>query len=63
MFESRLGLVTRQLARSPYLAGGTFTATDISVTWQMMHIEREVAISLLEAGLRECRGRHLQASL
>jgi glutathione S-transferase len=25
-FESRLGLVTRRLARSPYLAGEAFTA-------------------------------------
>jgi len=32
VFESRLGLVTRQLAHSPYLAGEMFTAADISVT-------------------------------
>ena len=31
VFESRLTLVTRQLARSPYLAGDIFTAADISV--------------------------------
>ena len=31
VFESRLGLVTRQLARTPYLAGAAFTAADISV--------------------------------
>jgi glutathione S-transferase len=35
VFESRLGLVTRQLARSPYLAGATFTAADISVTYAL----------------------------
>jgi glutathione S-transferase len=35
VFESRLGLVTRQLARSPYLAGETFTAADISVTYAL----------------------------
>ena len=31
VFKTRLGLVTRQLARSPYLAGDAFTAADISV--------------------------------
>lgn len=35
VFESRLTLVTRQLARTPYLAGETFTAADISVTYAM----------------------------
>src|ERR687897_1833629 len=35
VFESRLGLVSRQLARSPYLAGDTFTAADISVTYAL----------------------------
>jgi glutathione S-transferase len=35
-FESRLRLVTRQLARSPYLAGERFTAADISVTYALM---------------------------
>src|SRR5262245_35259020 len=30
VFHSRLGLVTRQLARSPYMAGDAFTAADIS---------------------------------
>ena len=35
VFESRLGLVTRQLARSPYLAGETFTAADISVVYAL----------------------------
>ena len=34
-FESRLGLVTRQLARSPYLAGDAFTAADISVSYAL----------------------------
>jgi glutathione S-transferase len=36
VFESRLGLVTRQLARSPYVAGEAFTAADISVTYALM---------------------------
>jgi glutathione S-transferase len=35
VFESRLGLVTRQLQRSPYLAGASFTAADISVVYAL----------------------------
>ena len=35
VFDSRLGLVTRRLACSPYLAGETFTAADISVTYAL----------------------------
>jgi glutathione S-transferase len=35
VFESRLTLVTRQLARTPYLVGDTFTAADISVTYAL----------------------------
>jgi glutathione S-transferase len=35
VFESRLTLVSRQLARTPYLAGETFTAADISVTYAL----------------------------
>jgi glutathione S-transferase len=35
VFESRRGLVTRQLARSPHLAGEAFTAADISVTYAL----------------------------
>jgi len=35
VFESRLTLVTRQLARTPFLAGDTFTAADISVTYAL----------------------------
>jgi len=33
--ERRLKLVAQQLARSPYLAGETFTAADISVTYAL----------------------------
>jgi glutathione S-transferase len=40
VFESRLGLVTRQLARSPYLAGDRFTAADISVTYALEFAQR-----------------------
>lgn len=35
VFDSRLGLVTRQLARSPYVAGDRFTAADISVAYAL----------------------------
>lgn len=35
VFETRLRLVTRQLARSPFLAGEVFTAADISVFYAL----------------------------
>lgn len=40
VFESRRGLVTRQLARAPYMAGEAFTAADISVTWALEFAQR-----------------------
>jgi glutathione S-transferase len=46
VFESRLGLVTRQLARSPYLAGETFTAADISVTYALELAQRGGGVAL-----------------
>jgi glutathione S-transferase len=46
VFESRLGLVTRQLARSPYLAGETFTAADISVTYALELAQRNGGVTL-----------------
>jgi glutathione S-transferase len=49
VFESRLGLVTRQLARSPYLAGETFTAADISVTYALELARRGAGVALGEA--------------
>jgi glutathione S-transferase len=39
-FESRRGLVARQLSRSPYLAGERFTAADISVTYALEFAQR-----------------------
>ena len=39
-FESRLRLVTRQLARFPYMAGEDFTAADISVAYAFMLARR-----------------------
>jgi glutathione S-transferase len=46
VFRSRLGLVTRQLARSPYLAGEAFTAADISVTYALEFAQRTGAAAL-----------------
>jgi glutathione S-transferase len=46
VFESRLGLVTRQLARSPYLAGESFTAADISVTYALQLAQRSGGVLL-----------------
>lgn len=46
IFESRLTLVTRQLARSPYLAGDTFTAADISVTYALHLAQRGGGVTL-----------------
>lgn len=39
-FESRLGLVTRQLERTPYVAGEAFTAADISVAYALLLARR-----------------------
>jgi glutathione S-transferase len=49
VFESRLTLVTRQLARSPYLAGDRFTAADISVTYALELARRAAGVTLGEA--------------
>ncbi|QAY75832.1 glutathione S-transferase family protein [Sphingosinicella sp. BN140058] len=40
IFESRLGLVTRQLAQTPYVAGAAFTAADISVVYGLLLARR-----------------------
>jgi glutathione S-transferase len=47
-FETRLGLVTRQLARSSYLAGEAFTAADISVTYALQLARRSGGVVLGE---------------
>lgn len=49
VFKSRLGLVTRQLAHSPYLAGDAFTAADIVVTYALEFAQRTGAFALGEA--------------
>ena len=48
VFESRLGLVTRQLARSPCLAGDAFTAADISVTYALELARRNTGFAFGE---------------
>lgn len=49
IFESRLGLVTRQLARSTYIAGDRFTAADISVTYALEFAQRTIGFTLGDA--------------
>ena len=49
VFQSRLSLVTRQLARSPYMAGDAFTAADISVTYALELAQRGGSVTLGEA--------------
>jgi len=49
VFQSRLRLVTRQLARSPYLAGERFTAADISVTYALEFAQRTRILALGDA--------------
>ena len=49
VFDSRLALVTRQLARSPYVAGQAFTAADISVTYALELATRAGGVVLGEA--------------
>jgi glutathione S-transferase len=51
LFESRLRLVSRQLARAPYMAGDTFTAADISVTWALEFAQRSGRFKFGEAEL------------
>ncbi|PZQ23252.1 MAG: glutathione S-transferase [Sphingopyxis macrogoltabida] len=47
-FESRLGLVRRQLARSPWMAGEMFSAADISVTYALEFARRTGCFTLAE---------------
>lgn len=51
VFETRLSLVTRQLARTPYLAGDRFTAADISVTYALEMAQRNIGYALGEPEL------------
>jgi glutathione S-transferase len=49
VFETRLRLVTRRLAHSPWLAGERFTAADISVTYALELAKRAGGVTLGEA--------------
>ena len=60
VFDSRLELVTWQLARSPYLAGENFTAADISVAYALGLAKRAGGVvlgQLEQAYLARVRGR------
>ncbi|OHD02400.1 MAG: glutathione S-transferase [Sphingopyxis sp. RIFCSPHIGHO2_01_FULL_65_24] len=46
VFESRLGLVSRQLAKTPYIAGDRFTAADISLTYALQFAQRTIGYVL-----------------
>jgi glutathione S-transferase len=46
VFESRRGLVARQLARAPYMAGEAFTAADISVVYALLLGRRACGVTL-----------------
>ena len=48
IFESRLGLVRRQLERAHYVAGDRFTAADISVTYALEFAQRTAGYTLGE---------------
>ena len=48
VFESRLGLVSRQLARAPYMAGDSFTAADISVVYALLLAQMSGSFTLGE---------------
>ena len=48
-FESRMRLVTRQLERTPYMAGEAFTAADISVAYALLLSKRAGGIALDDA--------------
>lgn len=48
-FENRRKLVALQLAKAPYMAGGQFTAADISVAYALQFARRAGGVSLTEA--------------
>lgn len=50
-FESRRGIVARQLARAPYMAGEHFTAADISITYALQFAQRTKGAVLREPEL------------
>lgn len=48
-FESRRRLVARQLEKSPYMAGESFTAADISVAYALLWVRRTGTATLTPA--------------
>lgn len=56
LFESRRGIVARQLAQAPYMAGEAFTAADVSVTYALEFAKRTVGLDYSDAE-REYIGR------
>lgn len=50
-FKSRLGLVSRQLARTSHIAGDYFTAADISVTYALQFAQRTIGFTFGAAEL------------
>ena len=59
-YENRLGLVMRQLALTPYLAGDEFTVADISVTYALNLAQFSAGVAPdepLQAYLARTRGR------
>jgi glutathione S-transferase len=51
IFKSRLGLVSRQLARTRYIAADHFTAADISVTYALQFAQRTIGFTFSVAEL------------
>ena len=49
IFKNRLQLVTRQLARASHMAGDTFTAADISITYALTFAQAAGGLTLGEA--------------
>ncbi len=61
IYGSRLALVSRQLARAPYMAGEAFTAADISVVYALQFAQRTVDYAFAPAELAyigRCTGRN-----
>jgi glutathione S-transferase len=48
IFRNRLQLVTRQLARAPFMAGDAFTAADISITYALTFAQAAGGLTLGE---------------
>ena len=46
VFTSRLTLVTRRLAETPYMAGAAFTAADISVGYALEMARKNIGFTL-----------------